>query len=238
MKRLLCIIFSLLILFDANAQKKENEENKFSIKPYIAPAVLITYGIICSNENGFPSSIKVKNYRDANYASFNTSIDDYIVFAPAAIVYGLDLFKVKAKHDFLNQTVIFAKTSFVTLAVSYGLKYSIYETRPDKSDNLSFPSAHTSFAFAYATVLKNEFKDKWYIGAAGYLVASGVGAMRILNDKHWFNDVVVGAGIGIASAELINATHKNKWHWKNQTAFAPFYYNGTAGLSFVSSIGR
>lgn len=231
-------MFSSLFFFDANAQQKINDANKISYKPFIAPAIIVGYGIVCSNENGFPSSIKVKNLRDENFSSFSTKADDYLVFAPAAILYGLDLLKIKSKHDFLNQTVIFAKTSFVTLAVTYGLKYSIQETRPDKSDNLSFPSAHTSFAFAYATVLKNEFKDKWYIGAVGYLVASGVGAMRILNNKHWFNDVVVGAGIGIASSEFVCATHQNKWKWKNHTSIIPFYYSGNIGFSLVSQIGQ
>ena len=38
-------------------------------------------------------------------------------------------------------------------------------------------------------------------GVAAYTVATGVAFLRIYNDRHWLNDVIAGAGIGILSAQ-------------------------------------
>jgi membrane-associated phospholipid phosphatase len=35
-----------------------------------------------------------------------------------------------------------------------------------------------------------------------YTIATGVGVMRVLNNKHWASDVLAGAGFGILSTEL------------------------------------
>lgn len=41
----------------------------------------------------------------------------------------------------------------------------------------------------------------WY-GVSGYVVATGVGFMRMYNGRHWLHDVVAGAGVGILSARI------------------------------------
>jgi membrane-associated phospholipid phosphatase len=195
------------------------------------PAVLIGYGIWCQGSNGLPSRYTVKNWRDAHFSDFATKADDYTVFIPAAAVYGLDLLHVKSKNDPLNQTILFAKTSFLTMAVVYGFKYTTNVKRPDGSDNQSFPSAHTAMAFAYATVLHEEYKNPW-LSAGGYAVASLTGALRILNDKHWYSDVLVGAGTGILCTKLVYLTHQHKyaWDWRKNSSLLPIIGNQQYGL--------
>lgn len=75
--------------------------------------------------------------------------------------------------------------------------------RPDGSNNHSFPSGHTATAFMCATMLHKEYGcvSPWY-SIGGYVVATATGVSRILNNKHWISDVLVGAGIGILSTEL------------------------------------
>ncbi len=41
----------------------------------------------------------------------------------------------------------------------------------------------------------------WY-GVGAYAVATTVGFMRMYNGKHYFHDVVAGAGVGILSARI------------------------------------
>lgn len=75
--------------------------------------------------------------------------------------------------------------------------------RPDGSNNKSFPSGHTATAFMAATMLHKEYggRSPWY-SIAGYSMATVTGVSRMLNNKHWLSDVLVGAGIGILGVSV------------------------------------
>jgi membrane-associated phospholipid phosphatase len=83
----------------------------------------------------------------------------------------------------------------VTGAATQLLKYSVQRRRPDGSNNVSFPSGHTSDAFATATALSYHYG--WRAAIVAYPVAGIVGLSRIADDKHWFSDVVSGAFLGV-----------------------------------------
>lgn len=87
--------------------------------------------------------------------------------------------------------------------VAFGLKHSIHEWRPDKSDNKSFPSGHATMSFAGAHALQKEFGhvSPW-IAVGGYAVAAGVSIDRVARDRHHWYDVCAGAAIGVLSTEL------------------------------------
>jgi membrane-associated phospholipid phosphatase len=74
------------------------------------------------------------------------------------------------------------------------LKRAVHRTRPDSSDNFSFPSGHTSAAFAWATVANAHYGAK--VGIPSYIVASAIGASRLVKDKHYLSDVLAGATLG------------------------------------------
>lgn len=199
-------------LTNSFAQNDSIYKHKSSLfKPYIAPASFILYGLICWGENGLPSSREIYNFRNVHYNKFNTSIDDYLVYATGLAIVALDLCKVKSKSDWLNQGLITAKSMALSLGIVNILKYSTQVTRPDGSADNSFASGHSAAAFTLAEVLHQEFKDKPWIYAGGYVIASSVAGMRILNNKHWLSDVLVGTGIGMAATKLIYATHAYKW---------------------------
>jgi membrane-associated phospholipid phosphatase len=118
------------------------------------------------------------------------------------------------------------------------LKNSTDVTRPGGTNHQSFPSGHTAQAFVAATFLHKEFGDKsvWYsIGA--YTMASTVGALRIMNNKHWISDVLAGAGIGILSTNMAYATHKYKWGKRPNLVALPTYSNGP-GIYVAWRIGN
>ncbi len=72
------------------------------------------------------------------------------------------------------------------------------------SGQASFPSGHTTMAFALATSLANEIHRPW--ATVGLLtVAAGTGWSRLNDNQHWLSDVVAGAAIGISSAQLVDA---------------------------------
>jgi membrane-associated phospholipid phosphatase len=96
---------------------------------------------------------------------------------------------------FRDATYDFAQALIVTEIYTGALKYTVQRERPDGSDNLSFPSGHSSAAFTLATVASQHYG--WKIGVPAYLLASGIGYSRIEKDKHYLSDVLAGAALGI-----------------------------------------
>ena len=95
-------------------------------------------------------------------------------------------------------------------AVTGILKYSIHETRPDGSDSHSFPSGHTSASFAAAASLEQRYG--WKVGIPAHLLAAFVGLARVEADRHYWQDVVVGAAIGEAAGLLLGDHHHHERH--------------------------
>lgn len=75
------------------------------------------------------------------------------------------------------------------------LKPVINETRPS-GGHYSFPSGHSTTAFAFASYVGLEHGWKW--GVPAYALAAYVGYSRIASGFHYPHDVVAGAAIGMA----------------------------------------
>lgn len=134
---------------------------------------------------------------------FKCVIDDYLQYTPwaAHAVMGLCGVKGMSKNRWQVLTAD-ALAAIMMATIVNGLKYSINRTRPN-GDNASFPSGHTATAFTGATLLAHEYANRSiWIPIAGYTVATTTGVMRVLNNRHYVSDVIVGAAIGILSAEL------------------------------------
>lgn len=84
---------------------------------------------------------------------------------------------------------------------AFALKALVDERRPDGSDHHSFPSGHTSFAFASAASLENRYG--WEVGLPAFALASFVGVARVEAKRHHWYDVAAGAAIGSASGLLL-----------------------------------
>jgi membrane-associated phospholipid phosphatase len=176
---------------------------------------------------------RVRDWRNENYPHFKTMSDDVIQYAPMIAVYALHGLGIRGKNDIPNATALMVKGAVVTTALFFVFKYTQHELRPDGSDFASYPSGHTEQAFAAATFLHKEYghRSVWYT-IAGYTVATGVGAMRILNNKHWLPDVLVGAAAGILAVNLVYLNHQYRWgknykkKKKNQALILPTYGRG------------
>lgn len=102
----------------------------------------------------------------------------------------------------------YGESAAVTLAVTYGLKYTIDEKRPNGGGH-SFPSGHTSMSFSAAEFMRKRYG--WGYGIPAYAAAAFVGYSRVDARQHYLHDVIVGAGIGFAGSYFFTRPYKD-WH--------------------------
>jgi len=76
------------------------------------------------------------------------------------------------------------------------------------TDNQSFCSGHTSFAFASAAAVAHRFPEQKGVQVAAYGVASLVGLSRVYQGYHWTSDVLYGAMLGLASNWIVEKRWK------------------------------
>ena len=177
----------------------------------IAPVLFMAAGLSTLDADN-DDNYEVQEERNRYIPNFRHRADDYLQHSPIIVVYGLNWLGVKGKNDFANRTAILIKSEMMVAILTFSLKRITAIPRPDTKELTSFPSGHTAQAFAAATFMAREYGHKsiWYsIGA--YTVATGVGAMRVMNNRHWMSDVLVGAGIGILSTNLAYLTHQYRW---------------------------
>jgi membrane-associated phospholipid phosphatase len=117
------------------------------------------------------------------------------------------------KHDsiLVRKSLNIGASIAVTAIISTVIKYSVNRTRPfdtypfieKESDggSPSFPSGHTSQAFAMATSLSLNYPE-WYVIAPSFLWAGAVGYSRMDLGVHYPSDVLAGAIIGAGCAWL------------------------------------
>ena len=144
---------------------------------------------------------KVNN--DIN-TGFHNRADDYIQWAPLVLTYGLKATGYEGRSQWGRMLASNAFSGVIMAAIVNGIKYTAKEKRHDGSTSNSFPSGHTATAFMAATILHKEYgltRSLWY-SVGGYTVATGIGAFRVMNNRHWVSDVMTGAGVGILSTEL------------------------------------
>lgn len=206
-------------------------------KAVTVPLFFTAVGLYSLTDNELLNKYEVQEARNEWMPKFHTRADDYVQYAPIVAVYGLNALGVKGKNNFGNRTAILIKSELMVGILTFSLKKITAVPRPDTGQPTSFPSGHTTQAFAVATFMAKEYGHKsiWYsIGA--YTVATGVGAMRVMNNRHWISDVLVGAGIGIFSTNMAYLTHQYKWGKKKtggQTLIVPLYDGQTGMVSVV-----
>ncbi|MEM6647242.1 MAG: phosphatase PAP2 family protein [Bacteroidota bacterium] len=123
--------------------------------------------------------------------------------------------------------------------ITNGLKLVFGRSRPSDDDGpyrfipiaggTSFPSGHTTTAFAFVTPWV------WYYPSVAtpmlWGLAAGTATTRMLTRRHWLSDVVAGAFIGTATATLLSWRHQGQaadFGW----AFRPVAGGGSAQLTF------
>jgi membrane-associated phospholipid phosphatase len=232
-KKMWLLFFMMTTCAFSFSQKMDTPIHKHPVlRKVAAPVTLIMLGFLTWDEDDFINRFQIQDERDEHAAYFDKHIDDYLQYVPAATVYVLNLAGVKGKNSISEQTFLLIKSELLMGTVVYTLKSTTNVERPDGSTYNSFPSGHTAQAFVAATFLHKEYGHKsiWY-SIGGYSVATTVGCMRVLGNRHWLSDVFIGAGIGILSTELVYATHRYKWSKRKiKLSGLPTLNNGSYGV--------
>lgn len=71
----------------------------------------------------------------------------------------------------------------------------------------SFPSGHSTEAWAVATVIAHEYKDRPVVQIAAYGIASAVSVARFTGHKHYISDVVAGSALGFGIGKYVYKAH-------------------------------
>ena len=209
-------LFAVIIVFQ-NVKAQDTiikTENKLGVKDFIIPSALIATGFVLKSKN-IQENIQ-KSAQKTFGANFKTKIDDYIQFAPAVQALTGNLLGFKSKHGYYQMMTNLAISNIAVGVLTFGVKSTYKDLRPDGSAFNSFSSGHTATAFNNATILFLEYKDSniWY-ASSGFAFATATGVLRMANNRHWAGDVVAGAGIGIAIATVVTYWNPFNFDSKN-----------------------
>lgn len=184
---------------------------------------------------------KFRTLRNDFMPMYKRPFDNYLQFAPAVVMVGLKAAGVKSRSSWGRMLVTDGIATALMASTVQLSKHTTSVTRPDGSDNHSFPSGHTATAFMMATMLSKEYGylSPW-VSVGSYAVATTTGLMRIANNKHWLSDVMVGAGVGIIATEMAywitDAIYKDKGRNKLPTDGQKEVL-GVGNPSFISLYG-
>lgn len=161
-----------------------------------------------------------------SYSSSKDKAADVLLYAAMATPLAL---VPAGKSEWLTDAVMYAETLLIANGIKEITKLCVNRTRPymyydsdtwpeddvDSGDyRNSFPSGHTTIAFASATFTSCTFSKyfpdsawKYPVIAGSYALAAGTSALRIMSGNHFMTDVLVGAATGSAVGFLVPWLH-------------------------------
>ena len=207
--------------------------SKYNVKPFLVTAGVAGVGAFFDDnvQRYFSSERRAKGLGDAG-----EQLGKPYVIAPMALaLYGLG--RLNHHQSFRDATYDVAEVTLVAASYTTVLKYATQRERPDGSNQLSFPSGHTSNAFAWASIGAHYYG--WKLGVPGYAVASLIGISRMEKNAHHLTDVLAGAGMGYMSARSV--VRKNSEPLPNpsrspQLSFGPITDPRGRGVGFAGSL--
>lgn len=208
MKHLAAIALSICLSIMLHAQRPDTlacgADHSFSARQIVVPSALFATGATITATPWLRENVNValRDWVQSDGHPRN-EIEDYIQYSPIAAAFILKGVGLESQHGYRDMFNLCASTALLQVVICNGLKYSIGFERPYGGVYNSFPSGHTMTAFMGAEILRREYgKEYPIVPICGYTVATGVGLMRIYNNRHWAGDVIAGAGLGILCASL------------------------------------
>lgn len=223
MKKTAIFILLMNVLL-GHAQQKDSlhlQKTAFETKKLWVPFSLLATGtaVLATEKREFSVT------ENKNFLALGGYFEDYAQFAPHAAAYAFEWAGMKPRTDFWNRSAILAKAQIFALGSTLILKKIAKQPRPDSSNEYGFPSGHSANAFAGATLLSMEYGERYpWVPYAAYTAAGGVSVLRVAHQKHYWSDIIVGAGLGILSTKIAYWTHQYQWKKKSEKDPLVFLY--------------
>ena len=163
----------------------------------------------------------IKEFAQSNQNKANNwlfGIDDYFDKEKVIpVTSGIYLTGLLFRNEKIRVTGLYImEATFFSSTITYLLKTSFGRSRPHtEEDHLtfrffnghhgrfrSFPSGHSTSAFAFCTVMAKSIDNNWW-KTFWYGTAVMVGSSRIYHNRHWLSDTVLGGFIGYTTASYI-----------------------------------
>ena len=243
------LVFSIIFLFVFSTfsndfdvpERADSSEKIFRPAQIIVPAALITAGAIIMADGRLDNRIEdaMAPRRTGPY-----NFDSFLQYAPHLSLYGFSLFGVEAKHSYGERTLLLT-TSGLFVLTAVATKHIVKHPRPNTGTKNAWPSGHTTTAFWGAELVRREYPV--WCGVIAYTAATTVGFMRIYNGRHWFGDVVAGAGWGILSVNaaywllpamrnILPSSRRENADSPQSVSISPYFDGNNAGLFLTISL--
>jgi hypothetical protein len=183
---------------------------------WIAPLMLATAAAIATDHRTMTQVVsRNPSFNSANVYASNTLMSLWIA-APVA-VYGYGHFE---QNDQARETGLLAAESIVDAQIVLQTsKLVFWRERPSVDDgrgrffqggvDSSFPSGHGMTSFAIASAFAAESNSHWTQFGL-YAGATGVGLTRIMGQKHFPSDVLVGSTMGFLIGHYVVRHHHHE----------------------------
>ena len=186
---------------------------------------IITGSVIAGGATLLVFDDEIRKFFQRNTSPTLDNISKYAVepwgsgLYPAIMFGSYYLYGLAADNTRARQIALGGTQAFVMAAVtSQVLKHVFHRHRPSQDtppdpylwegpfkgwNYTSFPSGHTTAAFAIASFMQQVYKDKIWVGVLSYTLATGVGLSRVYDNVHWPSDVLVGAALGFGIGQAV-----------------------------------
>jgi membrane-associated phospholipid phosphatase len=194
---------------------------RFNSKEWLyTGAGIVSLGIIMSQDRNLKTSLSkgnksgdlwsfVKNYGDVKYAGIGSGIIYLTGLVSRSKV-------IRETGRMLLQSLVYSGSITILLKTITGRSRPYFtESQYDfnwfekSEEKLSFPSGHSTVAFAISTVLAEKI-DTWWSRAGFYSLAALTAYSRVHDNQHWVSDAVFGSLIGFSSGYFVVHVNNNR----------------------------
>lgn len=142
----------------------------------------------------------------------------------AGLPIGLWIGGIASKNKRLSNNAIISGLALYNTAVPVlALKMLIGRVRPENYmhidlygpslEHWSFPSMHAASAWSLAACYAHMYPEKKWVSIVGYSGAVLISSARVMGNKHWTSDVLIGSLMGYAIGRITAKRHKyNRFH--------------------------